>query len=478
MPANEFEKQVQDRLDDFQLSPSASVWKNVEEQIRQRKRRRTIIFFLLPLTIAAISFLIWSNAGSFKQPADGITAENSNRTKIQQQEGPVEKENATRNGSDKNIDQPSNDAGGPAIPIAENNQPAIKQGGNHFSIQTGNAGKKRKAANIGTSTNNNPVTENNSLAAGNVEAGIQTEITDIVEDKSLQQQTEINAQDDSDVRPDSDQQDSVVSNVMPTNVDENEESQEKKQTPVVRNSRFRWGVHASVGVTSPRSSIFSLRGMSQMQDSYYGSPSTGSGSPSGAPRPPSDIRAGTAFSMGMAGEMMINERFSLQSGISYSFQSTRTRTGIKKDTAIDLSNIGNQDGVLANGIYVAGAEKNYTNQFHFIQLPLSVSWKVHRKIPLYMNVGGAASYLVKTNALMYSPALGGFYYHDKSAFRKMHYNLSTGLALQLNLKNGAALSFGPSLMMDMTPVADKAGEPKRYLMNAGFNFRYLLPQKK
>ena len=36
MPANEFEKQVQKKLGEFRLDPSASVWEKVEEEVRKQ----------------------------------------------------------------------------------------------------------------------------------------------------------------------------------------------------------------------------------------------------------------------------------------------------------------------------------------------------------------------------------------------------------------------------------------------------------
>src|SRR5262245_42283802 len=65
MPANDFEKQVQQRLDDFQLNPSASVWEKVEEELRDKRKRR-VIYFLLPLMIALLGFSVYylfENAG-------------------------------------------------------------------------------------------------------------------------------------------------------------------------------------------------------------------------------------------------------------------------------------------------------------------------------------------------------------------------------------------------------------------------------
>src|SRR6266498_3789361 len=47
MAANEFEKRVQMTLDEFKLHPSEEVWQNVEKRIREKKRKRRIIFFII-----------------------------------------------------------------------------------------------------------------------------------------------------------------------------------------------------------------------------------------------------------------------------------------------------------------------------------------------------------------------------------------------------------------------------------------------
>ena len=79
MPANEFEKQVQKRLDDFQLNPSASVWKKVEEQIRKKKRRRIILFFLLPLALGLLGYSIYYfvQTSQKTEQAQHVAAKNS-----------------------------------------------------------------------------------------------------------------------------------------------------------------------------------------------------------------------------------------------------------------------------------------------------------------------------------------------------------------------------------------------------------------
>src|ERR1700741_4212654 len=46
MPGHEFEKNAQQRLDELKLRPSETVWKNVEKNIREEKRRRRMILWL------------------------------------------------------------------------------------------------------------------------------------------------------------------------------------------------------------------------------------------------------------------------------------------------------------------------------------------------------------------------------------------------------------------------------------------------
>ena len=53
MPVNEFEKQVQQKMEELQLKPSAEVWAEVEKRIRKEKKRRRVIFWwLFPLVLA------------------------------------------------------------------------------------------------------------------------------------------------------------------------------------------------------------------------------------------------------------------------------------------------------------------------------------------------------------------------------------------------------------------------------------------
>src|SRR5688572_22383461 len=55
MQENEFEKQVQQKMDDLKLDPSAFVWQKIEPQIKKEKSRRWI-FILLPILLIGILY--------------------------------------------------------------------------------------------------------------------------------------------------------------------------------------------------------------------------------------------------------------------------------------------------------------------------------------------------------------------------------------------------------------------------------------
>src|SRR5262245_36513818 len=52
MAENELEKNVRKEMDEFKVHPSEEVWPKIEERIRERKRKRRILFFILFSSIA------------------------------------------------------------------------------------------------------------------------------------------------------------------------------------------------------------------------------------------------------------------------------------------------------------------------------------------------------------------------------------------------------------------------------------------
>src|SRR5215217_5218620 len=61
MQENNFEKRVQEKLDELRLTPSEPVWQNLEVAIRKKKERR-LVFWLLPFFLATGGLIWWQAA--------------------------------------------------------------------------------------------------------------------------------------------------------------------------------------------------------------------------------------------------------------------------------------------------------------------------------------------------------------------------------------------------------------------------------
>ena len=105
MPVNDFEKQVQQKMDGLQFAPSDVVWEEVEKQIAAPKKRR-LLFLWLPVMVLLLGGAAWIYiAGNGKQLAiennkdntPVVAADNDNKKMIQPAENgaPDLKQNAT-----------------------------------------------------------------------------------------------------------------------------------------------------------------------------------------------------------------------------------------------------------------------------------------------------------------------------------------------------------------------------------------------
>ena len=485
MQANEFEKQVKDQLDEFQLNPSASVWKNVEEQIRRKKKRRVIIFFILPLCIAFGGVTVWlaSFENEYRQVA-GKNEQSPGNTihKINTNDVP-----ATMKGHDQQV-VPSETAAHTSLQ-ANPDKPlqtlATTSTNNKLSIKTTGAGINSKQM---TSNESKLVPEKmDNNESDQTATDLLTDNADLTKEE-ISKTAEQNLNPSSSLPPIPGLEKPGIVDTASVNKEmkveilvEKEEAKDEEISDagmkLGKKARIRWGIDGSIGATSSRRDIFTFPVIGPMQDAYTNYPGTGSGGPSTVPRPPSPVKPGMAFSIGLVGESDLNSRISVHAGLQYAYMSTTIRNGAKKDTVVDFSNGVNQDVITADGIYSATPDRNFVNRFHFIEVPVGASWRIHRKLPVYINLGASAGYLFKSNALIYSPTLGGMYYHDMNAFNRLHLNLSGGISVKLNLRNGGMIGFGPSLRMDMTPILDKPVEQKKYLLFSGISLRYLWGKK-
>jgi hypothetical protein len=493
MPANEFEKQVQKQLEQLRLEPSASVWENVEKEIREKKRRRIIFFFILPLALWLLGFSFYqflykgkktvtvqqpvpANKENLLSPGHSNSAPQVNEAILVPATGDIhnDEETAIKKEITGKRGARSNKAAGAEIAVSSSLVRSLSQEGvtKNNNVPVNMLRKQddllvvtvEAPGKIKTIPGDEPVkTGTEEIAAGNSTAEI----------KRKDEENKISGDELATVKNDSSRK---KEDVIVTGADKKEESiaQKKKSSP-----KIKWGIDLSGGLSFNTKGTLTFA-RTEALDVFFNSPAASSGY-GNAPVyviPPSPVSEGLSSRAGLVAEWQASTRSSFAAGLQYVYSSNRIKVGRAADTTVTLTGNSLQGRINVQKVYKGSQENNYTNSFHFLRLPLSYHWKIsrNRKLPVEWNAGAGISYLFSTNALMYSGSLGGIYYRDKNAFNKLHFDLATGFSLRFAAKNKAEWMIGPSLSFDMTPLVKNVS--KQYMMFGGISARFLFPQKK
>jgi hypothetical protein len=159
---------------------------------------------------------------------------------------------------------------------------------------------------------------------------------------------------------------------------------------------------------------------------------------------PSSIKPATGFYVGFFGAKKITQKSSLQIGLQY--QLTTTSIGV------------GQAIVAADGskAFATGNSNSYSNKYHFIQIPIEFSSQLShfKKHNLYFNAGVSLSQLLHTNALQFNNTASQ-YFISNDYFNKTIVGLSAGFSINILKDNEAPLLLGPSFSYSLTPLAGK-----------------------
>jgi hypothetical protein len=495
MPVNEFEKQVQKQLEEFQLDPSAAVWKNVEEEIKKKKRRRIIFFFILPVALGLIGYSIYQFANADRKTE---VAQQSFSEKNKSSQTDNQKEISGENKNNIRKEETIND-----------NLSSKSQKSNPGSYRDKSQKKETRLKPSIVPQKNNPRISNERAATGinvnkeqNIPAKTKRDISPVIKTgiPVKQDAVKLNKENkEKEMKAKSGTMDSIAgrktaktdsitdkkNNIVPKkdsiSSDVVETTGNKKENDIkknVRKSKIKWGIDLSAGMTASTGSLLSFGGQKSLDYLAVNNPGSATGAGSVARTSPSSIRSGPSFRAGVAGEIKVSQKSRLSAGLQYVYASTRIKTGARLDSTIRVNN--NFSPVQVNGIYRGSQQNNFTNNFHFIQIPLEYHWQINKgkKLPIRWNAGISFAYLIATNGLVYDTAYGGIYYHNKEAFNKMHFTLGTGLSFRLQNKHGGEWIVGPEFSFDMRKLVNDPYDQKQYLLYGGISTRLLFAKKK
>lgn len=477
MHERDFEKQVQQKMEELSLMPSAPVWQKVEEQIRKKKDRRRLIFWLLPLLLAGGGgWWLLSGTGDRVAPTGTIDVTKQQPTKATPApaHGPVhhtpsgENEESTASAPDQNtITAPSNTPKNYYLP-AQAKQPKLTASSTIPRLQTTTAIKEEPAlvyeANTiskpeASETKQNEAETQKDRDARQHETAIRKEKIDVpvtaadtansFEKEATTGTTEVNTP--------------AMPEIMAVPPVVDSASLAKTMPPQQLNiKKWQWTAHAELGVTSILAGLFEL-------------PSTRSYAAFDRPAQltsgnffayyPSPQEEGLSFSVGATAKRLLSNRLKLTAGLQYSYYSTQMAVGQEKNAmATSTVPYGRQAAAPANS-YLPGVQNDYTNRYHFIQLPVGVEYQVLRNLPLQVHGGIAVTKLVKTNALIYDFQTQA-YYQNSSAYNASQWHLFSNITYTLWKGKSKKLDIGPYVQYSLTEL-QKTSSDKNRLFSTG-----------
>jgi hypothetical protein len=471
----EFEKQVQKKMEELNFSPSDSVWKTVEKEIKMdRKRNRGffLLFLCLGFVLSGLVYVLISlekyenrkSAGYPNQKPQSSTAferEASAKQRIQSGKlvtSPVVRDIGKLDPETEKIRKNS-----PVSQPVHKIETASNIAKNKNSEKFGRASIPKKDRAVGIASNsytfNNDKKMNKSAEPWTAVDGnrkTQTDTANILVEKIS-------------VLPVKTQgMDSSKSTEEMTESAKNTDKSKKK-------SAWHLGFTAAPGLSSIEQELFQTGRVADPAAFNSFAPGGGGGTRSS----PSSFKQGISVSAGLFLKRSINKKISLSIGLNYHYYTTKIQTGSKVDSFLLIYpyNVTNNGSVALPAYYRSGSAENFTNHYHFIELPVFLQLQLNhsRKIPLYWEAGASLSQFISSDGLHFNSA-SGVYYKDNGLFNKTQFSVSSSFLVSFSCHH-ALFQVGPQLQYYFTDLLKNNQGNKEHLIFGGVKFIFI-PHKK
>jgi hypothetical protein len=460
MPVNDFEKQVQQKMDELQLRPSAEVWEEVEKRIRKEKKRRWFIlwFFIFGVLLLGGTGW-WLTAGNKDHVVDNnvTTQRTPNKTT---DETAKTKKKATFEKINENNNKEKSEIVEDAVPTIRETttKTAIipdkselvpvqipKEIRSEKRIESPvtvslKSKKVRKGQNLLPDVSkedqvvvikNNPDADSLTKTDKVIVADINTTIKDAVADsKSVAVKND----------PVVTARDTIVAlTVKDSSAVTQTEVISKSDTAKTKKNKWEIGINAMAG-TSNKSDGISIFGMEKSLDAANINNSAGTGGQS-VIAPPAEPGNGFSWRMGVYAKRKLTVRTALSIGLIFSSYSTTQFTGAFVDSSRVYNN--NLYSSSVRDFYRSGTGSAYKNHYYYTEVPVSFHWQINKgvKFPLVFHNGLSAGFFTGSDALVYNPGSNVFYKDNKS-FNKIQFAYQSGLYAKLFNRSKNPLTAG------------------------------------
>ncbi len=472
MPENEFEKEVQQKMEGLKLTPDSAIWENVAAKISaQKSRRRPAILpvVLLCCLLAATMVVTDLRQTYFSVPRDVATA--NSPVKIA-----------------------SDDAGSNKIVSIEKNIHVVKTGrGDINAIKKMPAGKDQYFK-VQQTLNESDIVSELSLTLSQKQHEPVKKTHQTTGNKLFQTQTQeieetagesSNNKENATLKPlveiDHDTLATGTKNILPAD-SVSQATAIKKMTAKLlsdtliavkkqnenRMAKWQLGIIFTVGQASTASGYLASSAASSYADYLnlsspnYPASNNQYGQIINSSYSPARIKPAAGFTVGISATRKLSAKTNFVAALTYKLFTTSKVIG---------------GDSLANGrvFYAVGNTNSYRNNFHFIEIPFTLQTQLARikSKSLLLEAGVTFSQLISSNALQYDISRNK-YYVDNQLFNKTIIGLSAALSVNLLDKNKPALLVGPQFYYSATPIATSGLYAKTHYSFIGIKLQKML----
>ena len=465
MQENNFEEQVQRKMDEFIISPSRDVWENVSLLIEKRKKDwRLVYFFLSFFVVLSLFSVIWlniKNKSPYVRPNEEMVSVNKKEKRVDSRVEDINKQRNVKPGNDavptESIDKVKT-KGKTVLRFNEDKSTAVLPGnitGNNLTIVSANTrinkSKSRYRLESKTVVEIKPANPEDMVPGEPISSGLTNEENFKLNtglpnylSRLIIQNISINnsAYFKNMVRPEVTFNEKRIDLIAPLEI-----------TKMRGNKHFPWqfGVDFSLGMSATRNGYFGVIGNNGEEKNLdvTQSPATGGNNTGpGVTTSVSPVKINKAFIPGMYATKQLTNSLALKLGVNYKYYSTTMVLGARVDSFVSNANY-------TLSYYRSGNDSKYKNQYHLIELPVGILFrpgKNKNSLPLYVYTGISFSKLIKTSALQFEPS-SGTYYRNDPLLSKTQIDLSVMLMVSLQRKTTSPLLFGPQLNYALTSMA-------------------------
>ena len=503
MQESRFEREVKGQLDELRLHPTAQVWQRLEAGLREKKRRRVLLFFsvLAGVLLLGAGGLYWSMT---KTPGAGQTAVQA----VNEDPLMTEKMDTVRadgnvkgtvagstNGQSEGAGAGTNVEEGSNVAAGSTDQPFVSsmaKPGRQLADKprnapaydkldlSGKAGTRTARGSFETPAVNSasatPVQKEIALLLGQtpglqtgaalaanrktdtvnkdavVDATTNDALVDAVNKDALVNATTKNALVDSTIKG------ALIDSVAVIG----------KQLP--RKRRVRFAIDVANGMSDLVKTPAILPVAQDMPAQQFAGNSIFF--PAAAPvYYPGEMRGGFAFQVGGSVVYDPVPHLRLTSGLSYAYYSNEVNSGRVIDDSLRQLAV-NYSTTIDNrqGPWVV-------NRFHYLQVPIRAGLVIapHSARPLEVNLGANLQYLFATTALQFRHQYADAYYLNKDDVNRFAMSIAGGINWNLGARKAFQWSVGPEFSIALKPWTRQTEDVRDRLFYFGLRGRIFLP---